>query len=135
MVPELPYPECGETKQNCWESSVRSRLNLQHRAFYIRMGRLVSPFVNMVICWAWSKEKYPVKSTVSEIEFVNRFSHTIDMGLSLKYKRDLAKRQCTHRGVLGGKLTGVIPLWFDFRTQSLCPSLQISILCPDNKFL
>ena len=59
MVPELPYPECGETKQNCWESSVRSRLNLQHRAFYIRMGRLVSPFVNMVICWAWSKEKYP----------------------------------------------------------------------------
>lgn len=102
-------------------------MNLQHRAFYIRMGRLVSPFVNTGICWDWSKEKYPVKSTVSEIEFVNHFSHTIDMGLSLKYERDFAQRQCTHQGVLGGKLTGVIPLWFDFRTQSLCPSLQISI--------
>ena len=75
---------------------MRSRLNLQRPAFYIRMGRLVPPFVNMGICWTGSREKYPVKRTVFEIQFVNHFFHTTDMGLSLKYKRDFAQRQCTH---------------------------------------
>ena len=61
MVLELPYPGRWETKQNFWENSVRSRLNVQHRAFYIRTDRLASAFVDMGLSWAWSKEKYPVK--------------------------------------------------------------------------
>lgn len=61
MVPELPYQGRWETKQNFWENSVRSRLNVQHHAFYVRTDRLASAFVNMGLSWAWSKEKYPVK--------------------------------------------------------------------------